>query len=98
MQLHIARLCLDCEEIHDQQQCPVCASESYAFLSLWVTTSERRRVVRRLKPSLPTASVSTRQLAGIGIVGLAGGSLARWWWKTRQRIEASASGGAGELK
>jgi len=31
MQLKVARVCLDCEEIHDSQQCPVCASETFAY-------------------------------------------------------------------
>ena len=29
MQLRTARLCLDCEEVHDEAQCPVCASETF---------------------------------------------------------------------
>lgn len=35
-----ARLCLDCEEVHDQQHCPVCSSESFAFMTRWVTPSD----------------------------------------------------------
>jgi hypothetical protein len=42
MQLRMARLCLDCEEVHDAQQCPVCASESFAFLTRWIPAPERR--------------------------------------------------------
>jgi hypothetical protein len=42
MQLRVARLCLDCEEIHDAQQCPVCASETFAFMTRWVPAPERR--------------------------------------------------------
>jgi hypothetical protein len=42
MQLRTARLCLDCEEVHDEQQCPVCASESFAAMTRWVPTVERR--------------------------------------------------------
>src|SRR5438874_1631720 len=42
MQLRTARLCLDCEELHDAQQCPVCTSESFAFISRWVPSPERR--------------------------------------------------------
>ena len=42
MRLDDARLCLDCEEIHDQQTCPVCASETFAFISRWVPAPERR--------------------------------------------------------
>lgn len=43
MQLRIARLCLDCEELHVENSCPVCASERYAFLSAWLPSEERRR-------------------------------------------------------
>jgi hypothetical protein len=42
MQLRNARLCLDCEEIHEDPRCPVCASESFAFIKRWVTAPERR--------------------------------------------------------
>lgn len=42
MQLRNARLCLDCEEVHDTQQCPVCASETFAFITRWVPAPERR--------------------------------------------------------
>ena len=43
MQLRVARLCLDCEELHAEDACPVCASASYAFLSNWLPSEERRR-------------------------------------------------------
>ena len=43
MQLRVARLCLDCEELHVDQACPRCASERYAFLSSWLPSEERRR-------------------------------------------------------
>ena len=43
MQLRVARLCLDCEELHTEDTCPRCASESYAFLSSWLPSEERRR-------------------------------------------------------
>jgi hypothetical protein len=36
MRLGIARLCLDCEEVHDADRCPVCGSETFAFLKRWV--------------------------------------------------------------
>jgi predicted nucleic acid-binding Zn-ribbon protein len=42
MQLHIARLCLDCNEVHENQGCPVCGSEAFAYLSRWVPAPERR--------------------------------------------------------
>jgi hypothetical protein len=40
MRLMNARLCLDCEEVHDQQHCPTCSSESFAFLTRWVSPSD----------------------------------------------------------
>jgi hypothetical protein len=43
MQLRVARLCLDCEELHVDSSCPICASERYAFLSSWLPVEERRR-------------------------------------------------------
>ena len=42
MQLRNARLCLDCDEVHDESHCPICASESFAFIKRWVPASERR--------------------------------------------------------
>jgi len=42
MQLRNARLCLDCDEIHQESRCPICASESFAFIKRWVPASERR--------------------------------------------------------
>jgi hypothetical protein len=36
MQLNDARLCLDCQEVHDLDHCPSCGSESFAFLTRWV--------------------------------------------------------------
>jgi hypothetical protein len=42
MQLKIARVCLDCDEVHDAQHCPVCASEAFAYLTRWVPAPERR--------------------------------------------------------
>jgi hypothetical protein len=41
MQLRSARLCLDCDEVHDAQQCPICTSESFAFITRWVPVPDR---------------------------------------------------------
>ena len=41
MRLGVARLCLDCEEVHDVELCPVCGSETFAFLKRWVTPAAR---------------------------------------------------------
>ena len=36
MRLDNARLCLDCEEIHEEQVCPTCGSEAFGFLTRWI--------------------------------------------------------------
>ena len=36
MRLAVARLCLDCEEVHAGERCPVSGSETFAFLKRWV--------------------------------------------------------------
>ena len=60
MQLRTARLCLDCEEIYDAQHCPVCTSESFAFVSRWVPARERR--TRPRAASSPEAAAYRRLL------------------------------------
>jgi hypothetical protein len=44
MKLDAARLCLDCEEIHDSQICPHCSSEAFAYLTRWVRPQIEREV------------------------------------------------------
>jgi len=52
MQLRNARLCLNCEEIHAASHCPVCTSESFAYVSRWIPPDERRQEPRTA-PSTP---------------------------------------------
>src|SRR4029079_12728320 len=80
MQLRVARLCLDCEELHTDNSCPRCASESYAFLSNWLHVEERRRWRR------PTGEDSHRDGDGIGK------SIGRWI--RGQKSDAAQSGPA----
>jgi hypothetical protein len=61
MRLRTARLCLDCEELHESQQCPVCLSEAVVCLTLSIP-AEKRRAPRfpsaikvTLKPVVPRA-------------------------------------------
>jgi len=96
MQLRVARLCMDCEELHDQQQCPVCASESFAYVSRWVPVRERRFQPRA--PTAPAPQQAPSRTATYGALGLAIAGVAGWWWKNRQRLEAAGERGAGELK
>jgi hypothetical protein len=59
MNLDTARLCLDCEDVHDEQVCPACGSEAFAFLTRWIKPSAEPRV--HPQPSRPPASVSATQ-------------------------------------
>ena len=64
MQLRIARLCLDCEELFVGDSCPVCASQHYAFLAQWLPSEERRKwrraPVRTVDPA-PTTLAGVAQ-------------------------------------
>ena len=96
MQLHAARLCLDCEEIHEQRTCPVCGSESFAYISRWIPSPEpRARAPKPLEETRETAE-AYRQLLdpdqttpGTGrwltrsILGLAAVGIAGWAWNRK---------------
>jgi hypothetical protein len=94
MQLRNARLCLDCEEVHDAPQCPACASETFAFVTRWVPAPERRARPRQVEPSRPEELQAYRQmldpngtprspwtLAKRGAVGLAIVGVASLLWR-----------------
>lgn len=71
MQLRVARLCLDCENLHVESSCPVCASDRFAHLSTWLPSEERRRWRRPPKAAQPVTRrfVAVRRLLawfGIG--------------------------------
>ena len=70
MQLRVARLCLDCEEVYAGDSCPVCASERSAFLSTWLPSEERRKWRR----SGPRAARD-----GNGPLAAIARALARWF-------------------
>ena len=79
MQLREARLCLDCEELHTLEQCPVCASEAFAFVTRWLPVNERRSRVRRVTPAAPPSG-RARFLTG-ATAGVAALTLARWLFR-----------------
>src|SRR5262249_51209148 len=101
VQLRTARLCLDCEEVHEGQQCPVCASESFAYISRWVPSPDRRTGSRPASTS-PEVAVYRRLLVADamrpkamrllkrGAVGLTVVSLARYIWRRRKDQRALA--------
>ena len=106
MQLRLARLCLDCEDVHDGQQCPVCASETFVYLTRWVPAPERRtnpRVSaeseRAAQRSASPSTTSKKKLVGYGVLGVGLVGLAEWFLRGRARIEAAAERtNSGELR
>jgi hypothetical protein len=102
MQLRNARLCLDCEEIHDGVQCPLCASETFAFIKRWVPAPERRsgsrapeepgketlEAYRTILHAPEKRPATTWRLVKGGAVSLAFLAAAGWLW---QRSNASRS-------
>jgi hypothetical protein len=109
MQLRVARLCLDCEEIHDEQTCPICRSGSFAYITRWVPAPDRR-VQPRPAPSNETAE-TFRQLLEVdrkpsgvkrwmtpGALGLAAVAVAGWAWSRKGTPRESPSAGDGEAR
>jgi hypothetical protein len=92
MQLRAARLCMDCEEIHDSQKCPACGSETFAYISRWIPTPERRQqpgpqeaaeAYRELLSPAPPAPGLARWLRR-GAVGMAAVAAVGWAWQRRR--------------
>jgi hypothetical protein len=94
VQLRFARLCHDCEEVHADQQCPVCASETFTFITRWVPAPERRK---RPRPTTSPEAEIYRQLTRAdeqppaagrllkrAAVGLTALGIAGWLWGRSQ--------------
>ena len=93
MHLSDARLCLDCQEIHDLDRCPSCTSDSFGFMTRWVKLDATPRppahekpvrtskvdTYRRILNPQPSRSKSARWLRKASMV-VATGYLARWGW------------------
>src|SRR5262245_66122739 len=95
MHLSVARLCLDCQEIHADDRCPVCTSEAFGFMTRWVkldaatrspkhkdpaAESSRLEDYRQILNPTPRRSPAARWLRKGGMV-VAAGVLARWGWQ-----------------
>jgi hypothetical protein len=82
MQLREARLCLDCEELHTMERCPVCASEAFAFVTRWLPVDERRQRARRPSTSASAAPSSRgAKLLKAATAGVALATAAQWLWR-----------------
>ena len=84
MQLRVARLCLDCDEVHEAQACPLCASEAFAYLTRWVPVPDRPL---RSRTPVPPPVPSRRRKVGTwltgGVVGMTALGIAGWLWRNR---------------
>lgn len=80
MQLRHARLCLDCEEIHGEPHCPICASEAFTYVTRWVPAADRRPAGIKRTPAAPEPRAPRRvgRLLTGGALGLAVLATARW--------------------
>ena len=103
MQLRVARLCLDCEEVHQELHCPICTSDGFAYLSRWVPVEERRTIRRAPAPVAPPPARRARWIAG-GAVGLAALATAQLLFGGRKSNgaraskDAAAGGSADEIQ
>ena len=97
MQLTIARVCLDCEEIHDSQQCPVCASETFAYLTRWVPRLEPKATKPTPRPIL-APTWTQRIVFGGGAISLLAYGLFRWKRRAKQHVDVVAFRKTGELR
>lgn len=105
MELRTARLCLDCEEVHDEAQCPICGSETFTYMTRWVPAAETRRrprqttsqdadVYRRLIDGEDSAPRG-RRLLKQGVVGLTALGLAGWFWRNRKNRSPDVGAATG---
>lgn len=108
MQLRNARLCLDCEEVHEEMRCPTCASDAFSYITRWIPMADRRRqprpttspeaeTYRRLVEPREPRSGGRRLVQG-GVLGLTAIGLAGWFFRKkdpRPTPPAPVEGGSG---
>lgn len=100
MQLRSARLCLNCEEVHGDQQCPACASESFAYLTRWVPVSDRRQPRGPQTPSAraDVKGMSSLRWAGRGVAGVALVAVTQWLWRHSRPVEWTETGSENDIE
>jgi hypothetical protein len=100
MQLRIARLCLNCEEIHSAAHCPLCASESFAYVSRWIPPEERRQDPRPglIPPVPPVPPPARMRWVKRGAAGVAVIAASRLLWQMSRPVEWSSADLPEELE
>jgi hypothetical protein len=96
LKLTTARLCLNCDEVHDARACPVCVSETFVYLTRWVPRSqpESGHVVRAsVAATAPPGAVNGGRALNPIAVGLY-----HCFRRAQSRMELMALGKAGELR
>jgi hypothetical protein len=92
MQLRGTRLCLDCEELHREDRCPVCASDAFAYLTRWVKVVERRAKRREdtpRPPAVPAPPPGLSRWVARGAAGLVLVATGRWLWNSARPMQWS---------
>ena len=92
MQLRSARLCLDCEVLHEDPQCPACASEAFVYLTRWIPVDDRK--TRKRTVPRPAATPRVASFVTGGAVGLAVLATARWLLRNPSGADAGRQGDA----
>lgn len=98
MQLNVARICLDCEEVHDAQRCPVCASETFAYLTRWVPRIEPRTTAKPAPKPLVVPTLVQRIVFGGGVISLIAYGWTRWSRRAKKHVDVVTFRNTGELR
>jgi len=96
MKLRAARLCLDCDEVHDAYRCPACTSETFAYITRWVPAPERdarsglmtspeAEVYKALVKDDDEQATSGRRALKGGLLGIAAVGVLGWLWGGRRK-------------
>ncbi len=107
MHLSVARLCLDCQEIHDKDRCPLCTSDAFGFITRWVKpdatpghtprqspppiTSSKVDSYRQIVGAMPRRSRTQSWMRKGGLV-MAAGYLARLGWQIAAQHRGNSRG------
>jgi hypothetical protein len=106
MQLSVARLCLDCQEIHENDRCPICTSEAFAFMTRWVKVdapaqgpstrekpadrTQKADAYRRILSPAPQRTTTPARWLRKAGIVVATGYLARWGWNIASHVKHSS--------